>query len=327
MGRLYNRNHFSTCVLHIVMALLAKSINAASSTAAPSSSISYTTGITEEKCVLEEEFHGLSSEIRLEGHHEEHAWWDDDETDDYNVDSSSAEDRPQQNDKKFRWRAWKNKSDLRSESSRQKSNAHAAPITPLAEHPMRTDEWEFDIQLSPLFQNEDDLFPESSLGSQGHTKRSRYKRRQVMQFARNGYVKVLQDEHFTSNNVDASFISTAPNADKPKRSQVQVGKWKIGHGGVAFDVQVNVCRRGNAQEMAVLHYHADIHLNKFGERPRMFRGIITRDRYNSSVLPPNFLRPVIGTFSAQGIGHDTADTSYKERGFGLSRQQITQKQS
>ena len=40
------------------------------------------------------------------------------------------------------------------------------------------------------------------------------------------------------------------------------------------------------------------------------------------MLPPNFLRPVIGTFSAQGIGNDTADTSYKERGFGLSRQQV-----
>ena len=43
---------------------------------------------------------------------------------------------------------------------------------------------------------------------------------------------------------------------------------------------------------------------------------------HSSVLPSNFLRPVVGTFSARGIGHDTADTSYKERGFGLSRQQV-----
>ena len=43
---------------------------------------------------------------------------------------------------------------------------------------------------------------------------------------------------------------------------------------------------------------------------------------HSSFLPPNFLRPVIGTFSAEGIGHDTADTSYKERAISLSRQQV-----
>lgn len=43
---------------------------------------------------------------------------------------------------------------------------------------------------------------------------------------------------------------------------------------------------------------------------------------HSSFLPPNFLRPVIGTFSAEGIGQDTADTSYKERAISLSRQQV-----
>lgn len=38
-------------------------------------------------------------------------------------------------------------------------------------------------------------------------------------------------------------------------------------------------------------------------------------------LPPNFMRPVIGTFFAEGIGRDTADTSYRERAISLSRQQ------
>ena len=42
---------------------------------------------------------------------------------------------------------------------------------------------------------------------------------------------------------------------------------------------------------------------------------------HSSFLPPNFLRPVIGTFSAEGIGRDTSDTSYKDRAISLSRQQ------
>ena len=43
---------------------------------------------------------------------------------------------------------------------------------------------------------------------------------------------------------------------------------------------------------------------------------------HSSFLPPNLFRPVIGTFSAEGIGHDTADTSYKTRAISLSRQQV-----
>lgn len=43
---------------------------------------------------------------------------------------------------------------------------------------------------------------------------------------------------------------------------------------------------------------------------------------HSSFLPPNLFRPVIGTFSAEGIGHDTSDTSYKARAISLSRQQV-----
>jgi hypothetical protein len=173
-----------------------------------------------------------------------------------------------------------------------------------------------------------------------------------MTFARNGYVKVSdnQDDRIDNN-------TTPPrNNNRPR-----VGKWRIGHSGVAFDIPVLISANRKSsgsdkvmspKKMTVLHYHADIHLNKFGERPRMFRGVITRDRYvrilcfkycfhfsytiyqskrcfhthlvvrHSSFLPPNLFRPVIGTFSAEGIGHDTVDTSYKARAISLSRQQV-----
>ena len=96
-----------------------------------------------------------------------------------------------------------------------------------------------------------------------------------MQFARNGYVKIL----YGGNS----------NTKTGKKQKPKVGKWRIGHSGVAFDipVQVNVKRKKGSKNdnddkllsrMTVLHYHADIHLNKFGERPRMFKGVITRDR-------------------------------------------------
>jgi hypothetical protein len=82
-----------------------------------------------------------------------------------------------------------------------------------------------------------------------------------------------------------------------------------------------------------LHYRADIHLNKFGERPRMFKGIITRDRYSvigdvpggpkkasffGRSLPTrtSLFRPVVATFEACGIGEDTVDLSYRERSSG-----------
>eukprot|EP00956_Cyclotella_meneghiniana_P002223 scaffold2498_cov74-Cyclotella_meneghiniana.AAC.7 len=287
---------------------------------------------------MEEEFHGASA-ISL-GANEEHAWWDDDDSEEYpktsNHDCDSESATRKTATRKHRWRVWKNRSIERDpsmsdiDSKHAKSGAAHNVVSIDEEHPMRTDEWELDVKLSRTFpMREHDLFPECSFGLNGNAPpRKRFRKRQVMQFATNGYVKVIQDEQqLTSNNMDASFVPASPTAcEKSRRGRVQIGKWKVGHNGVAFDIPVSLNSNTNAgepshQKSTVLHYHADIHLNKFGERPRMFRGVITRDRY-SSVLPPNFLRPVIGTFSAQGTGNDTADTSYKERGFGLSRQQV-----
>ncbi|KAL7533304.1 hypothetical protein ACHAXR_005162, partial [Thalassiosira sp. AJA248-18] len=254
---------------------------------------------------------------------------------------SSPETRP----RKHRLRVWKNRaarkentsSSHRGDESLTASSSSSSPTkestpdkSPLTseydeEHPMRTDEWQLDVRLSRLFSKEEgDLFPEYCIDRTGQTnnhplnRRGSYRKRQVMQFARNGYVKLLEDEGGSN--------PTTTGAGKKKKPRV--GKWRVAHSGVAFDipVQINVKRKrggsnNNISRMTVLHYHADIHLNKFGERPRMFRGVITRDRH-SSFLPPNFLRPVIGTFSAEGIGHDTADTSYKERAISLSRQQV-----
>ena len=103
-----------------------------------------------------------------------------------------------------------------------------------------------------------------------------------MTFATNGYVKVsVTDDEDSPDTTTSSVLQTLRN--KPR-----VGKWRIGHSGVAFDipVQISVSRKNRDNgskvkepKMTVLHYHADIHLNKFGERPRMFRGVITRDRY------------------------------------------------
>ena len=236
------------------------------------------------------------------------------------------------------------------------------------EHPMRTDEWFLDIRLSWLssMMNEGDFFflpgnendedeCNSSCSSSSNniieriTSAKYYRKQQIMQFARNGYVRVIDGDERDGGSISSGGSSRgiggiSGNSGK-RKNKSRVGKWRIGHSGVAFDIPVTVSSRGgrwkkekimsgdgggscedgnrtvlSKKRMTVLHYHADIHLNKFGERPRMFRGVITRDRH-SSFLPSNFLRPVVGTFSAEGIGHDTSDTSYKERAISLSRQQ------
>lgn len=277
-------------MLKLALILLITTINVtATATAASSSTVSYTSGITEEKCVMEEEFHGASG-ISL-GAKEEHAWWDDDDSEEYPNTSKhdwDSENVPRKTaTRKHRWRIWRSKKietdPLISEIDSTLSNSDATRITSInEEHPMRTDEWELDVRLSrtcPI--GEHHLFPECSFGLNGniHT-RKRCRKRQVMQFATNGYVKVIQDEQLTSNNMDASFVPASSTCEKSERSRVQVGKWKIGHSGVIFDIPVSFHHIGepSEQKSTVLHYHADIHLNKFGERPRMFRGVITRDR-------------------------------------------------
>lgn len=92
------------------------------------------------------------------------------------------------------------------------------------------------------------------------------------------------------------------------------GEWWFDQGGISWDMDITDV--DNNAKKTTYHYHADIHMNKFGERPRMYKGVVTRDRYKNSFLPPSLFRPVIATFSAQGVGKDTRDTTYKNRLLG-----------
>ena len=367
-----------TCVLQIHACYAAAIISRSLSSYQP------TPGV-EERWVAEEEFYKASDIATAEPNVDNSdSWWDDDDEesdvevgqssidhlhDDYST-TPSTKDRS--HEKQHRWRRRKRSEDKgnveESSPTSKQSTGDATNKDDLIqttqyddEHELRTDEWELDIRLSRLFAQEaQELFPESCAdgrerdGKSSSTYRKlrsndRYRKRQVMTFARNGYVRIDNTTPPQNNN-------------RPR-----VGKWRIGHSGVAFDIPVlisanrkkssgsNSDKVMSPKKMTVLHYHADIHLNKFGERPRMFRGVITRDRYvlyslfqrssfhfsytmyqskccfhthtlssnrHSSFLPPNLFRPVIGTFSAEGIGHDTADTSYKARAISLSRQQV-----
>lgn len=174
------------------------------------------------------------------------------------------------------------------------------------EHPMRTDEWLISVSLSPFViarRREMLLFPISC----SHLKKRGRQMDQYFKFAKNGYVLMVE--------------SDVTNENEHVRSHQQitrVGKWNLGPHGISWTISVGSLR-------TCLHYHADIHLSKFQERPRMFRGVVTRDRYVGAKIPftnisvhKYWFRPVIATFVGLGIGTDTADVSYKKRGFGLS---------
>jgi len=191
----------------------------------------------------------------------------------------------------------------------------------MEEHPLRMDEWLVKVKLSPMLfpgNREADLFPE--VGVDGHVSSSKQNRsgskqkrkHQVLKFSKNGYVVLMEDSNDDSDDV------------LEHRRVTKIGKWKIDTSGVSWSIPVR-SSDGSSQKhekSTMLHYHADIHLSKFQEQPRMFRGVVTRDRFHAIKIPGiaicnDLFRPVIATFTADGIGKDTVDTSYKKRGFGL----------
>ena len=241
---------------------------------------------------------------------DDRSWWDDDESISEEADegegshsatpgSASMAEQPaldrvgrvkERRPKRHRLRVWKNKTAKSSHGTHSQDHSETSGTASKydEEHPMRTDEWLLDVTLSRLYHSQDgDLFPECfSKGIRSNSKRGPLKRRQVLQFATNGYVKILGD---------------ASNAANRKTVNAKVGKWKMGHSGVAFDVPIHLLgtnsRKGKHRKLpkfTVLHYHADIHLNKFGERPRMFKGVITRDRY---VIPSELVRVMVDAYS------------------------------
>lgn len=90
-----------------------------------------------------------------------------------------------------------------------------------------------------------------------------------------------------------------------------LGSWKLAPSGVTWKMNL---------DESTYHFHADLHLNPFGKYPKMFRGMVIRDRRHGGLLPRRFLRPLVATFWGAGAGKDTADFSYTNRKVGISPQ-------
>mmetsp|Transcript_30282 Transcript_30282/g.46356 ORF Transcript_30282/g.46356 Transcript_30282/m.46356 type:complete len:417 (+) Transcript_30282:144-1394(+) len=300
-----------------------------------------------------------------EDHYEiDDGYYDDDEyCEDYGVKGSKRKRRQRQRQ--------------RQQYKEQKESVD--PVAVEEEHPMRTDEWLIKVNMSPFLirsrKRELELFPGGNGSGSGTSGSSEYSsseldssdlkmkgkgKEQLMKFARNGYVVLIEDgdgdhNNNNSNDEDSENIEDGNKNNKSSSSSSQsrvtkIGKWKVDTAGVSWHIPVRKISTANSSlasssasassssssssTTTTLHYHADLILTKFQERPRMFRGVVCRDRYDDidihipfPFLPTpiiririrkNVFRPVIATFTAEGIGVDTADTLYKNRGFGLS---------
>mmetsp|Transcript_4912 Transcript_4912/g.6005 ORF Transcript_4912/g.6005 Transcript_4912/m.6005 type:complete len:344 (+) Transcript_4912:2-1033(+) len=217
----------------------------------------------------------------------------------------------------------------------------------MEEHPMRTDEWTIKVKLSPFIILPGSIRREGALFPQFHKRRDRSKKgkskEQLMKFSPNGYVILLEEGECTnnSNNIDENDLimnndnegDHFPGTKSIVSSSriLSVGKWQMNANGISWKMPAHLSMdnqnvKSTEQKTTFLHYHADIHLSKFQSKPRMFRGTITRDRYDDSssldeekkdFSKKKLFRPVIASFTAEGTGTDTLVLEYKDRGFGL----------
>lgn len=251
----------------------------------------------------------------------------------------------------------------------------------IKEHPLRTDEWLLHVTMSPFLlpgNRERELFPDLSMIHLRTEKNKKQHKRQIIRFAKNGYVMIMEDPNDCTEN-DKVMNQESKHGMSPLTNPVirrfvgkrllglgrdvdewncnnggkdldehgmgrnnkchnyasnritKIGKWKMDTSGVSWSIpvtyKVKMASNGSSLKSCTiarttLHYHADIHLSKFQSHPRMFRGVVTRDHFYGFGIPgmdirKDLFRPVIATFTAEGIGTDTVDTSYKKRGFGL----------
>ena len=139
----------------------------------------------------------------------------------------------------------------------------------------------------------------------------------------------------TRGDIAAVYSGTAPieafaEADviaKVGGEVVGLGRWEVYPWGLWFNLR-------DADANHELSFFSQLLLNPFGPHSKLLQGTILLYSRQANENPlvdltedekwffasPNrrWFRPVIGTFSARGIGKDTADLSYKQRAIGLS---------
>ena len=174
----------------------------------------------------------------------------------------------------------------------------SSTVHPSSPHPLRMKEWKMKFSW----------------------KEQRRQRATTMEFEfdANGYVRCLHPNTVHKNKQKDDTSSRQPAGRQKKQQHKEgdeldgtnfiVGTWKVAPSGMTW----NMSWDGRSYS-----FYADLQVNPFGEYPKMFRGLVIRDRSSlrsRGVLPRRFLRPIVATFSGRGVGIDTADLTYKGRG-------------
>ena len=132
------------------------------------------------------------------------------------------------------------------------------------------------------------------------------------EFDANGYVRcwhpnTKQDGTTSSDQSSTGRRTNQQQQHKDEADQTNnfiVGTWKLAPSGMTWKMTWD----GRSYS-----FYADLQVNPFGQYPKMFRGLVIRDRTHKAGVR-RLLRPIVATFSGRGVGIDTADLTYKRRG-------------
>jgi hypothetical protein len=188
-----------------------------------------------------------------------------------------------------------------------------------------------------------------------------------VRFHKNGFCKfspvAFHSFHFNEGVRTSRSSKCKAEGKSSLRIYPHIGRWKLNnHGCISWDVPISILLEkyssncstdskdvddshtldhkmsieSNIVAFTTLHFVADLHINRFGSRPRMHKGVVTCDRLVPSCLcccydekkkgingknkplSPTLFRSVIGSFVATGVGIDTLDNTYKHRKMGLT---------
>jgi hypothetical protein len=159
-------------------------------------------------------------------------------------------------------------------------------------HPLRTDVWKLTVRWRQY------PHPQHSYSKQNKKKAA--KKEMLLEFADNGYVRLCPQHEIDS---DTSDLDANVDTDIATATSTPIGTWKLDQSGLSWHLPLDDREH---------YFFADIHINPFGQYPKMTRGVVIREHDKGK-----WFRPVVATFVGTGVGTDTADFSYRHRNFGL----------
>ncbi|CAB9516793.1 expressed unknown protein [Seminavis robusta] len=206
---------------------------------------------------------------------------------------------------------WMGRMDDRSYDPSYYSSRQAKAKLPQASHPLRMEQWNLTLAWKEERRQRDKIltfeFNENGYVRSRHPNRAKNtyqqppkKRQYTQQYYKKKLWKLLPER---IQKRSAALGILAPPPEETTLPYFVAGTWKLAPSGVTWNMR---------WDGKTYHFFADLHANPFGRHPKMFRGIVMRDRRS---FPLRLLfRPIVATFSGRGVGADTADFTYKSRG-------------